>query len=119
MTRLLTNLFLIKYGYPLIVLKKEDRKRYYECLRKADGGNLNSFVNFIAKAVDESLTFYLGIFGGKNELLQLTELAKISPYSQEYLSLRARQGVLDAIKLGSVWHSSKRALEEYIREHKR
>ena len=69
--------------------------------------------------VDESLTLYLAIFGGKDELVPLTELSGISTYSQEYLSLRARQGVLDAVKIGKIWHSTIGALERYINEHGR
>lgn len=112
--RLLTNLYLLRKGYPPIVLKKEDRLKYYEYLRAADSGDLAPFVDFIAKAVDESLMQYLSVFGGKDELLPLKELAKQYPYSQEYLSLRARQGRLDAVKIGNVWHTTRRAVEEYI-----
>lgn len=111
--RLLTNLYLMGEGYPPIVLKKEDRMRYYSSLSSADGGNLKPFMLFIAKAVDESLTLYLSIFGGEDELVPLSELAKDSLYSQEYLSLRARQGRLDAVKIGGIWHSTQRALEAY------
>jgi len=115
--RLLTNLYLTALGYPPIVLKTEERGKYYRFLRAADAGNLRTFANFIAKAVDESLTMYLSIYGGIDELLPLKELAKGTPYSQEYLSLRARQGILDAVKTGKSWYSSKRAVEEYISEH--
>jgi hypothetical protein len=87
--------------------------RYYQYLRSADKGNLRPFINFTAKAADESLMHYLSIFGGEDELMPLKELAKISPYSQEYLSLRARQEKLAAVKIGKVWHASKRALREY------
>ena len=117
--RLLTNLYLIQKGYPPIVLKKENRRNYYKCLRSVDAGNLSPFANFIAKAVDEALTQHLSVFGGRDKLVSLKELAKLSPYSQEYLSLRARQGYLDAVKIGKAWHSSKRALEEYIKQHKK
>ncbi|WP_440948298.1 Fic family protein [Methanosarcina sp. T3] len=115
--RLLTNLYLIARDYPPVVLKKEDRKKYYRSLRAADSGNLGPFANFIAKAVDENLTLYLSISGGKDELMPLKELATETPYSQEYLSLRARQGLLDAVKIGKTWHSSKRAIEQYLSEH--
>lgn len=113
-SRLLTNLYLIRLGYPPIVLRKEDRKRYYKCLRDADTGNTRPFVNFIAKAVDESLTYHLSAFGGDDELMPLAILSRKTPYSQEYLSLRARQGKLDAVKIGRVWHSTKRAIREYM-----
>jgi Fic family protein len=111
--RLLTNLYFISKSFPPIVLKTENRRKYYQLLKLADNGNLSPFVNFIAKALDESITMYLSIFGGIDELLPLKELAKDTTYSQEYMSLRARQGVLDAVKIGRVWYSSKRALREY------
>jgi len=116
-SRLLTNLYLIARGYPPIVLKIEDRGKYYRFLRAADAGNIVPFANFIAKAVDESLTMYLSIFGGVDELLPLRELAGNTPYSQEYLSLRARQGVLDAVRIGKIWYSSRNAIEQYLSEH--
>lgn len=115
--RLLTNLYLIAQGYPPIVLKIEDRGKYYRFLRAADAGNPDLFVNFIAKAVNDNLTMYLSIFGGVNELVPLKELAENTPYSQEYLSLRARQGVLDAAKLGKIWYSTRHAIEQYLSEH--
>ena len=115
--RLLTNLYLIARDYPPVVLKKEDRGKYYKFLRAADAGNLGPFANFIAKAVDENLTLYLSISGGVDELIPLKELVLETPYSQEYLSLRARQGLLDAVKIGKTWHSSKRAVEQYLSEH--
>ncbi|MCZ7383394.1 MAG: Fic family protein [Candidatus Methanoperedens sp.] len=116
-SRLLTNLYLITQGYPPIVLKIEDRGKYYRFLRAADAGNIVPFANFIAKAVDESLTMYLSISGGVDELLPLRELAGNTPYSHEYLSLRARQGVLDAVRIGKIWYSSRNAIEQYISEH--
>ena len=117
--RLLTNLYLMKEGYPPIVLRKDERGKYYQFLRSADGGNLGPFANFIAKSVDESLTLYLATFGDIDELVPLVELAKLRecPYSREYLGLRARQGVLDAVKIGRIWYSTRRALQDYIREH--
>ena len=116
-SRLLTNLYLIAQGYPPIVLKIKDRGKYYRFLRAADAGNLGPFTNFIAKTVDESLTMYLSIFGGSDELLPLKVLVANTPYSQEYLSLRARQGVLDAVKIGKIWYSSRHAIEQYLSEH--
>ncbi len=116
-SRLLTNLYLITQGYPPVILKIEDRGKYYRFLRAADAGNIGHFVNFIAKAVDESLTMYLSILGGLDELLPLKELAANTPYSQDYLSLRARQGVLDAVKIGKIWYSSRHAIERYLSQH--
>jgi Fic family protein len=115
--RLLTNLYLIARCYPPVVLKIEDRGEYYRFLRAADAGNPGLFANFLAKGVNDNLTMFLSIFGGVNELLPLKELAQNTPYSQEYLSLRARQDVLDATKLGKTWYSTRHAIEQYLSEH--
>jgi len=112
--RLLTDLHLMEHGYPPIVLRKEDREKYYEMLRKADQDDPKPFINFVAKAVDESLSLYLSVLGGDDELLPLRELAKESPYTQEYLSLLARRGVLGAVKIDGVWHASRRELKRYM-----
>ncbi len=117
--RLLTNMYLIGLGYSPIVIKTEDRKKYYKHLKAADAGNPGPFANFIAKAIDESFTMLLSIFGEEEELIPLKELAHETPYSQEYLSLRARQGALDAVKMGKKWFSSKRAVKQYIDEYRR
>ncbi len=113
--RLLTNLYLIKEGYPPIVLKKDDRKKYYNVLKQADSGDLNPLTDFIAKEVHESLQYYLSIMLEEERLIPLKEIAKYSNHSQEYLSLRARQGKLDAVKIENIWYSSKRAIKEYMK----
>lgn len=115
--RLLTNLYLISKNYPPVVLRKEDRRKYYAALGSADSGNMKPFVQFIAKAVDDSLILYLSASGDTDELLPLKELAKHTSYSQEYLSLRARQGVLEAMKMNRTWYSSLNAIERYISAH--
>jgi len=114
-SRLITNLYLMKEGYPPIVLKKEDRHKYYRVLQRADYGDLSPFANFLAQAVHEALMYYLSTFLEDERLISLKEIAGFSPYSQEYLSLRARQGKLDAVKIENVWYSSKRALKEYLK----
>ena len=114
--RLLSNLYLIAKGYPPVVIMTQDRGKYYQCLRAADAGDLAPFTDFIASAVNQSLTLYLAISGGADELVPLKELATSTSYSQEYLSLRARQGALDAAKIGGMWHSSRRAVARYVED---
>lgn len=116
--RLLTNLFLMQNGYPPIILKKEDRGKYYSTLQKADKGNISPFAIFIAKAVNEALMWYLSSFIDEERLIPLKEMANYAPYSQEYLSLRARQGELDAIKIENIWYSSNRSLKSYLKKVK-
>lgn len=46
--------------------------------------------------------------------ISLQQAAGLCPYSQDYLSLRARQGKLKAIKLGRNWLTKRDWLDEYI-----
>ena len=117
--RLITNFFLMRNGYPPIVIQKEDRKKYYKTLKKADLGDLSDFASFIARSVNESIQYYLSSFIDEERLVTLSELSKKSDYSQEYLSLRARQGKIDAVKIENTWHSSKRALKDYQKNVKK
>jgi len=114
-SRLITNLFFMQEGYPPIILKKEQRKNYYHVLHQGDKGNLSPLAMFLANAMNEALQFHLSVFIDEERLIPLKELAEYSPYSQEYLSLRARQGKLDAVKLETAWYSSTRALQEYLK----
>lgn len=45
--------------------------------------------------------------------ITLSEAAKGTPYSQEYLSLLARKGQLDAVKIGRNWHTTHAAVAAY------
>lgn len=49
-----------------------------------------------------------------NNYLSLQNATKQCKYSQEYLSLRARQGKLKAVKFGRNWVTKKEWLEEYL-----
>lgn len=115
--RLLMNLLLLKNGYPLTVIKNADRRRYYESIVKADNGNIASIVNFVARCVEQSLDIYLSAVEPsepKNKLLCLAQAAKLTPYSQEYLSLLARRGLIGAVKIGRNWQITQNALETYM-----
>ncbi|PJA02100.1 hypothetical protein COX73_02535, partial [bacterium (Candidatus Gribaldobacteria) CG_4_10_14_0_2_um_filter_36_18] len=49
------------------------------------------------------------------EYISLSDAARYSGcYSQEYLSLRARQGKLKATKIGRNWITTKEWLDEYL-----
>ena len=47
-SRLVMNVLLMQHGYPLAIILKNDRKRYYRVLGQADGGNYRPLVVFIA-----------------------------------------------------------------------
>lgn len=121
--RLVMNLLLMQVKYPLAVILKNDRKKYYKVLFEADKGNLTVFVNFIAQAVERSLNIYLKILmpsqKKQKKFLSLSEISKQTAYSSKYLNLLARQGKLDAYKQGRNWLTTKEAIERYIKKRKR
>jgi len=59
LARLLTNLRLMRAGFPPIVLRKQERRAYYSALEKADAGDLAPLTTFIAKHVEGALDLYL------------------------------------------------------------
>ncbi|MEK6984254.1 MAG: Fic family protein [Nanoarchaeota archaeon] len=121
LARLLCNLILLSKGSVPIVIRTKERKKYFDFLEKAHFGDLRLFVNFIGLRVEESLIRYISTFvktTKENELLPLSLLAKETPYSQEYLSLLARRGVLPATKINDVWHSSREEIKKYVQRIK-
>ena len=58
--RILLNFELMKAGYPIIIIKNEDRVRYYESLDKAHTtGDYSDFIDLVSKALNSSLDLYL------------------------------------------------------------
>ena len=112
--RLLMNALLMKDGYPFIaIVPKLDRPKYLKTLTEADLGNTSSFINFIARCVERALDMYLDALE-EPEILTLAEASQITPYSQEYLSLIARKGLLGAYKEGRRWVVSGQELDRYL-----
>jgi Fic family protein len=118
--RLVMNLILFKYGYPPAVILQVNRKQYYQALMQADSGKIDPLINFVGRSVERSLTLYLDASQPKTkqtalnaQWISLTQAAEGTPYSQEYLSLLARQGRIEAIKRGRVWYTTRKAIKVY------
>jgi hypothetical protein len=108
------NALLMKDGYPFIaIVPKLDRPKYLKTLMEADLGNTSGFANFIARCAERALDMYLDALE-EPEILTLAEASQISPYSQEYLSLMARKGLLGAFKQGRNWVVSRQELDRYL-----
>lgn len=122
-SRLAMNIILMQSGFPLVVILKSDRQRYYKALASADKGNYSLFVNFIARAVERTLDIYLKVLIPKKEqkerYISLAELAKTTKFSAKYLNLLARNGKLEAHKEGRNWLTTKKALKNYLEERER
>lgn len=56
--RLLMNLLLMRHGYPIAIITKEDRLRYYDALELSQASDLTPFIVLVAECVEESLEEY-------------------------------------------------------------
>ncbi|MBU0618822.1 Fic family protein [Patescibacteria group bacterium] len=121
--RLAMNIFLMRKGYPLTIVLKNDRKKYYQVLGQADKQSYSPLVKFIARSVERSLDIYLKtltpIDKKREKFLPLSEISKKTPYSAEYLNLLARIGKLEAHKETRNWLTTIEAVKRYIKNRKR
>jgi len=109
------NTILIKNGYPFItIVSRLERSKYLRALMEADLGNTSVFVNFTARCVEKALDMYLNALE-EPEILTLAEASKLTPYSQEYLSLLARKGALGAFKQDRNWVVTRTDLDRYLK----
>ena len=58
--KVLLNFELMRNGYPIIIVRNEDRVKYYETLDKAHTtGDYSGFIKLIVEALNSSLDLYL------------------------------------------------------------
>jgi Fic family protein len=120
--RLLMNLLLMREGYPIAIIQKNDRTKYYNALDEADAGLEQAIVRIVAQSVERTLTIYLKSTVkslSKTEALLLSELAEKTEFSAKHLNLLARKGMLQAQKEGRNWYSSLEAIDDYKRSRLR
>lgn len=112
--RLLTNLVLIRLGYPPAIIRKAERSRYLSNLRKADAGDLGPLGEFLARAITDTLMrFIVPAVAGPARLVPLVALATrtISPRALRAAAERGRlRGQRDE---RGQWRSTRRWVDQY------
>jgi len=121
--RLAMNLLLMRKGFPPAIILKNDRKKYYDALNQANNGSYKKLCLLMIQALERSLNIYIAALPG-NDYTDYEPIANIVqepeiPYGQEYVSLLARQGKIDAYKEGKDWLTTKTAVKDYIQNRKR
>jgi len=120
--RLIFNLLLMKEGYPPAIILRNDRKKYYDALNKCNNGDYSKLVLLVFQALERSIDIYLSSFNNTyDDYLPISQIVSEPEfeYGQEYISLLARKGKIDAFKEGRNWVTSKKAIEDYIANRKR
>lgn len=68
LARILMNMLLMRAGYPPSVIKAVEKAAYYTALRKADGDDLDAFVEYVGIVLLDSMDLYLR--GAKGESIE-------------------------------------------------
>jgi Fic family protein len=120
--RLAMNLLLMRSGFPPAIILKNDRKKYYEALNQANGGNYQKLTLLMCQSLERTLNIYINALPGNDkEYVAISNLVQEPnmPYGQEYISLLARTGKIDAYKEGRNWLTTREAVEDYMATRKR
>lgn len=115
--RLLTNLLLIRMGYPPAIIRKAERTRYLTNLRRADAGDPGPLGEFLARAITDTLMrFIVPAVAGPVRLVPLAALAT-SEVSARALRAAAERGRLRGQRdARGRWRSTRRWVDEYRKD---
>ena len=100
------NLLLRQSGYPMAIIRKEDRQKYISFIEKAQlDGSIDDYLELIYEAADRSLDIYLEAAQGSlpspaksklaGKLLKIGQLAKLTAETVPTLRFWTREGLLE------------------------
>ena len=95
---------------------------YYEALNQANNGNYQKLTLLMCQSLERTLNIYINALPDTDtEYVEISNLVQEPnmPYGQEYISLLARTGKIDAYKEGRNWLTTREAVEDYILNRKR
>lgn len=104
--RILMNFILMKFGYPPVIIKTEDKDNYFAVLRLADTGQIEPFIEYIAQNLIRSLEIMIAGAKGENieeaddidkEIALLEQKIKNNFAQQEDLIINFRDLVIKEI----------------------
>jgi Fic family protein len=105
--RLLMNLILMRHGFPIAIITKEDRLRYYDALEISQSSNLTPFLALLSESLHESLEEYER---AAEQQLEREEWAQ---------TVAAKFGYLQQARVENeyeVWRSAMDLLKSYFRQ---
>lgn len=112
--RLLTNLLLVRLGYPPAIIQKRERRRYLSALERADHGDVRPLGELFARTILDNLNrFILPAVAGPASLVPLEALA--TPDTKVAALRKAvERGRLRAARApNGTWRSSRLWVDEY------
>jgi Fic family protein len=64
--RILMNFILMKFGFPPVIIKTEDKANYFAALQLADAGNIEAFITYITHNLVHSLEIMIAGANGES-----------------------------------------------------
>jgi hypothetical protein len=111
---LLTNLTLVRLGYPPVIIQERERSQYLRALDRADNGEVGPLGELFARAILDNLNrFILPAIAGPVRLVPLEALAT------EDLKIPAMRKAIERGSLRATrasdgtWRSSRQWVDEY------
>ena len=105
--RLLMNLMLMRYGYPIAIIAKEDRIRYYDSLEESQSSDLSPFLGLLSECIHESLEEY------ERAALEQRERQE---WAQSLADRFSTQEKIRYYNEYEVWRSAMELLKSYFRQ---
>ena len=105
--RILMNLILMRYGYPISIITREDRQRYYDALSETEGGDLTPLIGLIVETVSEGLEEWEKAAQEQREREEWTQsIARRLTQPQR----------IEAVSKYEVWRNAMELLKSYMRQ---
>ena len=105
--RLLLNLLLMRYGYPIAIVSKEDRLRYYDALESSQVSDLTPFIALLSECIQESLEEYE---------LAAEEQREHTEWTRSLAEKFTRPERVRAENEYEVWKNAMELLKSYLRQ---
>jgi hypothetical protein len=113
--RLLTNLMLVRLGYPPAIIYKRDRLRYLSALQRADAGDAGALGELLARAVlDNYYRLVAPATTGPNQMVPLSALVTKDVTLRALRNAAARGRLAATRGADGVWRSTRTEVDAYI-----
>jgi hypothetical protein len=101
------NLILMRYGFPIAIISREDRLRYYDALEESQYADLSSFLALLTESIHESLEEYEAAAAEQREREE---------WAKSLASRFSEQELVKAKNQYEVWKNAMELLKSYMRQ---
>ncbi len=105
--RILMNLVLIRHGYPISIVTRDDRARYYDALETSQLSDLTPFIALVCDTLEESLDEYEKAVKEQREKIEWARSLMSQVKTQQENKVRVQY---------DVWRSAMELLRGYFKQ---